>query len=127
MLEVNPRTTLANSLAEACGADVTYVAYLDSVGCQVPQTSAPRSGVRWVDDYVDAISFLVHLKRRQVGMREIWETLKPGKVHSVLARDDPSPFVARGLGAGLKTLRRLPGRPHSLLWEAHRSYRNGGV
>jgi len=106
MLEVNPRTTLANALTDACGADVTYAAYLDSAGCQVPQASAPRNGVRWVDDYVDLVSFLVHLKRRQVGMREIWETLKPGKVHSVLAWDDPAPFVARGLGAAIKALRR---------------------
>ena len=111
MLEVNPRTTLANALAGVCGTDVTYAAYLDSAGCQVPQASAPRSGVRWVDDYVDWVSFVVHLKQRRLGTREIWETLKPGKVHSLLAWDDPAPFLARGAGAGLKALRqRLSGR-----------------
>lgn len=110
MLEVNARTTLANSLADACGADIEYVAYLDAMGYEIPQAPAPRSGVRWVDDYVDFISFLVHLKRRQLGIREIWDTLKPGKVHSVLAWDDPAPFVALGVGMGFKALRRLPSR-----------------
>jgi D-aspartate ligase len=109
LLEVNPRTTLANGLAEACGVDIAYAAYLDAMGCPA-DPPAPRSGVAWVDDLVDLVSLLANLRRGEVGAADVCKTVRPGKVHSVLAWDDPVPFIARGAELSFRGLQLLLGR-----------------
>ena len=107
LLEVNARVTLQHRLAAACGVDIPYIAYRDACGYDVPDIAAPSSGVIWVDDFVDLLPFLTHIKRREVGIGEIVKSLKPGKVHSVLAWDDPAPVIVRAVKSGMSALRLL--------------------
>lgn len=113
LLEINARTTLQNRLPAACGVDIEYIAYLDCLG-RKPETSItrPPDGVLWVDDFADQVSFLMHLKRRDMNAGEIMLSLKWGKVHSVAAWDDPLPFIVRASSAPMVALKRLLRKEH---------------
>ncbi len=107
LLEINARTTLQNRLAAACGVDMEYIAFLDANGLFVRDSVSFRNEVLWVDDFVDLVSFLLHLKRREIGIDEIVRLLKPGKVHSVAAWDDPLPLIVHAANLGFRGLRLL--------------------
>jgi len=100
LLEINARTTLQNRLPAACGVDVEYAAYLDCIGSRPEGVAAARSGVLWVDDFLDQVSFLTHLRRWDMSCGEVLDSLKPRKVHSVAAWDDPLPLVFQKISHG---------------------------
>ena len=105
LLEINARTTLQNRLASACGVDMEYLAFLDANGRSMKDSMSFRSNVLWVDDLTDFLAFLIQLKRKDFSISEILKMLKLGKVHSVLAWDDPVPFFARVADRSLRFLR----------------------
>lgn len=107
LLEINARTTSQNRLAAACGVDMEYIAYLDASGGFEKDTVPFRDGVLWVDDFVDLLSCLVHLKRRELGIGEIVESLRARNVHSVAAWDDPAPLVVHAINLSVHALRLL--------------------
>ncbi|MCK4830595.1 hypothetical protein KA005_83555, partial [bacterium] len=104
LIEINARTTLQNRLAAACGADIEYIAYLDLTGQTAKNSVFPHNNVLWVDDFTDALSCLIHLKRHDIGIIEIVKTLKARKVHSVMAWDDPIPLFARAINLSFHVL-----------------------
>jgi len=104
LLEINARTTLQNRLAAACGADIEYIAYLDITGQTANKSVLPQNNVLWVDDFADALSCLIHLKRHDIGILETFKQLKARKVHSVMAWDDPIPLFARAINLSLHVL-----------------------
>jgi predicted ATP-grasp superfamily ATP-dependent carboligase len=127
LLEINARTTLQNRLPAACGVDIEYAAYRDCLGRKPDPSVRPRGGVLWVDDFTDQKSFLIHLKRRDLSRSEIVDSLKPRKVHSVAAWDDPLPFVVRVvrlLWAGFRRVL-LPRATKTGLRRGHRQVRAG--
>ena len=110
LLEINARTTLQNRLAAACGVDMEYLAFLDASGSPTRDLMPSRRNVLWVDDFADSLSFIIHLKRRDLAISEVLKSFKPGKVHSVAAWDDLAPFIVRGVGLSFRALRLLFGR-----------------
>lgn len=110
LLEINARTTLQNRLASVCGVDMEYLAFLDANGKSIKDSTSFRSNVLWVDDLADFPAFLIQLKRKDLSMSAIVKMLKLGKVHSVLAWDDPVPYVARLADRGLRFLRLIFGK-----------------
>jgi len=105
IIEINPRTSLQNTLAGACGADIAYAAYLDAGGQAANHSLSFRNNVLWADDFLDTVSFLQHLVRRDIGMGEIIVSLNPGKVRSVAAWDDPLPLAFRALAISQRAFR----------------------
>jgi D-aspartate ligase len=105
LLEINARTTLQNRLAEACGVDITHKAYLEASGQMVKNSPSPRNGVLWVDDFLDQLSCLILLKRRETSIGEVVKSIRARKVHSVAAWDDPVPLFARAYQLGFSALR----------------------
>lgn len=105
IIEINPRTSLQNTLALACGADVAYAAYLDAGGQAAKPSLSFRNNVLWADDFFDTVSFLQHLARRDISKREVIDSLNPGKVRSVAAWDDPLPLAFRALAISQRTFR----------------------
>ena len=97
IIEINARTSLQNTLAGACGADVAYAAYLDAGGQAAKPSLSFRNNVLWADDFFDTVSFLQHLARRDISRREVIDSLNPRKVRSVAAWDDPLPLAFRAL------------------------------
>lgn len=109
LIEINARTTSQNRLAAACGVDLEYIAYLDMTGRFDGDVARPREGVTWVDDFADQASCLLLMRRGQLGIRGLIQSVRPGLVHSVAARDDPVPFLARAAGL-IASRMRLPTR-----------------
>lgn len=107
VLEINARTTLQNRLAAACGVDVEYIAYLDAAGRCVKKPLSFRRDIFWVDDFVDLLSCLMLLKRKELGIGEMITSLKARKVHSVAAWDDPAPLIVHAMNLCFSALRRL--------------------
>jgi D-aspartate ligase len=110
MLEINARATLQNRLATACGADITYIAYLDAIGQPLGDLPPPLDDIYWVDDFVDQISCLILLSRKEIGAGEIARSLTAKKVHSVAAWDDLLPLIVHMYHLGIGALRLLLGK-----------------
>jgi len=109
VIEINARTTSQNRLAAACGVDLEYIAYLDVTGRFAGGVVQPREGVTWVEDFADQVSCLMLMRRGHLNIMEFMQSLRPGSVHSVAARDDPAPFFARAAGL-ISSRMRLPAR-----------------
>jgi predicted ATP-grasp superfamily ATP-dependent carboligase len=105
IIEINPRTSLQNTLAGACGADVAYTAYLDAGGQAAKPSLSFRNNVLWADDFFDTVSLLQHLARRDISRREVIDSLNPGKVRSVAAWDDLLPLAFRALTLSQRAFR----------------------
>lgn len=105
MIEVNARTITQNRLAAACGVDMEYIAYLDATGQFMGDSDSPSDNVLWVEDFLDLVSFLVYLKRKQITVGEIVESLRVRKVHSVVAWDDPAPLIPYLIDLGFRRTR----------------------
>lgn len=110
MLEINARSTLQNQLAAACGSDITYIAYLDAIGQAVGNLPPPLDDICWVDDFVDQLSCLILLARKEITVREITSSLKARKIHSVAAWDDLLPLIVHMYHLGIGALRLLLGK-----------------
>lgn len=110
IIEINARTILQNVLAGACGADIGYVAYLDAGGRVAEHSTSFRNNIMWTDDFLDTVSFLLHLRRRDIGIREIIDSINPRKAHSVAAWDDPLPLFFQLTTLSLHTLRLILGK-----------------
>ena len=104
MIEVNARTITQNRLAAACGVDMEYIAYLDATGQFMGDSDSPSDNVLWVEDFLDLVSCLVYLKRKQITVGEIVESLRVRKVHSVVAWDDPAPLIFYLINLGFRAL-----------------------
>ena len=107
MIEINARTSLQNTLAGACGADIAYAAYLDAGGQAEEPSFSFRNSILWAEDFLDAVSLLKHLGRRDISIGEIVDSLNPRKVRSVAAWDDPVPLFSWVVTLSSRALRRL--------------------
>lgn len=115
LLEINARTITQNRLAAACGLDIEYIAYLDAIGQPLKDSVSPADGIFWVADFIDFLSSLIHLRRRDVTIGELVRSLKIKKVHSAAAWDDPIPFIVHTINAGFGALRLLSSEPSRVL------------
>jgi len=106
-IEINTRVIQQHQLAVSCGVDTAYIAYRDACGEDVSETPAQREGLLWVEDFMDLLSFMIHLKRREIGIGELVKALHPRKVHSVAAWDDPAPFIVYAINSGFNAWRLL--------------------
>ena len=104
VIEVNARTITQNRLAASCGVDIEYIAYLDASGQLREDSNSPSDNVFWIEDFLDLVSCLVYLKRREITVGEILESLRVRKVHSILAYDDPAPIIPHIVNICLSTL-----------------------
>jgi predicted ATP-grasp superfamily ATP-dependent carboligase len=107
MIEINARTSLQNALAGACGEDVVYAAYLDASGQAKEHQFSFSNDILWTDDFRDVVSFLQHLVRRDIGIGELIESLKPQKVRSISAWDDPVPLFVRAAVVSYRAIHSL--------------------
>jgi hypothetical protein len=101
---------LQNALAGACGADIGHIAYLDAGGRVTQHSTAFRNNILWTDDFLDTVSFLRHLGRRDFSKGEIIDSLNPRKVHAVADWDDPLPFVFQAITLSLRAFRLILGK-----------------
>ena len=107
LLEVNPRTTLQNRLPASCGADIEYIAYLDSMGKHTTRMTRCGEDVSWVNDFADVMSVLTQLRRKQTRISDLSSSLNPNIVHSIASLDDAAPFIIYSIQSLLRGARHI--------------------
>lgn len=93
-LEINARTTTQSILPAACGMNIEYLAYLDSIGEEYPADfGTHEEGSLWVDEIADLLSCLSHIRRGTLSTAEAIRSYRGKKVYATAAWDDPVPFL----------------------------------
>jgi hypothetical protein len=101
---------LQNQLTAACGLDITYMAYLDAIGQAVGDLPPPLDDINWVDDFVDQLSCLILLTKKEISVRDIAWSLTARKVHSVAAWNDLLPLIVHTYHLAIGAMRLLVGK-----------------
>ncbi len=107
LLEINPRTTLQNRLPASYGADIEYIAYLDSMDKHTTRLACCSEGASWVNDFADVLSVLTQVRRRQARINELSSSLNPNIIHSIASVDDPNPFIIYSLQSLLRGAKQI--------------------
>ncbi len=107
MIEVNPRPTLWFHLAYASGIELIHAAYLDLTGQPVPQSPAQIDGTRWCFWEKDLLTWMHHLRARDVSPFSLLSTLSPTNHGAVGTLRDPGPLLASPLYYASRLLDRI--------------------
>jgi D-aspartate ligase len=107
LIEINPRTTLQNRLPASCGADIEFIAYLDSMGKQTTRLVRCREDAFWVNDFVDVLSVLIQVRRKQTRISDLSSSLNPNIIHSLASVDDPLPFIIYSIQSLLRGAKQI--------------------
>ncbi len=92
LIELNPRYWQQNTLAEACGVNFPLINYRDLAGIkQEPIPPNYKTGVKWINIYMDLKSFLDYHREGEITFRQWVSSLKGPKVLSDFAKDDILP------------------------------------
>jgi predicted ATP-grasp superfamily ATP-dependent carboligase len=102
------RPTGRSAIAEAGGVELVHTAYCDMVGLPLPAARTQRYvGAKWIDDRRDLQSALYFLRRRELGVRDWWRSIRGPAWHAVASRSDPQPFLHDLLQASRRGIRML--------------------
>ena len=98
-IEINPRAASSIAAANASGANLPYMAYLDAIGAELPGMTVGETSVRWIDARRDVLYWLSYRKSDHTGqalpLREYLESLRGRREYRYWAPDDPMPAVAQ--------------------------------
>ncbi|MBL7909544.1 MAG: ATP-grasp domain-containing protein [Bacteroidia bacterium] len=98
LIEINPRYWQQNYLSTFCGVNFPYLNYLDVLNEKVTPANNFKSGVKWINRYMDLESYL---KYRKEGLTffEWRRSLRGKKTYSDFTWADPLPaFYEIGFG-----------------------------
>lgn len=104
LIELNPRYWQQNSLGTACGMNFPLVDYLEVTGQNPGPRLEHRTGIKWVNRYMDLDSFLKYRKEKVLTFRAWRKSLKGKKIYSDFSWRDPIPAFYE-IGFGLKLLK----------------------
>ena len=104
LIEINPRYWQQNYLCTASGVNFPYINYCDLNGTPVANNPNFKSGIKWVNRYMDFDSFLKYRKEGVLTFSEWRKSLKGKKVYSDYTWDDPIPALYE-IGFGVKLVR----------------------
>lgn len=93
LIEVNPRAVNTTALAAACGVDLPYIAFQDTLGRVGSETREWLDGVKWINFEQDAWAARELHRLGKLGWREWWQSIRGHKVHALYAPDDIRPFA----------------------------------
>jgi predicted ATP-grasp superfamily ATP-dependent carboligase len=103
-LEINSRISIPNALPAGCGADITYIAYLDTIGQYRDNPGLPQSGILWVDEINYPRVFTKQILKREKSILDIIKSLKGKKVYATADWKDPLPLIFSIIYLGLNYL-----------------------
>jgi len=105
------RPTGRSALAEACGVELVYTMYCDSIGRSLPGKGEQKYfGVKWIHLGADLVSAISYWMRGDLTIKEWWQSLRGRKHYAVLSWSDPLPFVAEIQMGIIHTLRIIMSR-----------------
>jgi D-aspartate ligase len=97
LIELNPRLWQQNGFATHCGANLPMAQYRDLTG-QAPVEQSYRVGVRWLDEFRDLRSAIVHYRTGRMTLRQWVASYGSVRAFALLATDDMGPFLAAARG-----------------------------
>jgi predicted ATP-grasp superfamily ATP-dependent carboligase len=96
------RPTGRSAIAEAGGVDLLFTMYCDLTGRPLPSNREQKyGGVKWIYWRRDIQSALYYWRKRELSIREWWQSWRGRKAPAVFSWTDPAPFIAdlfRGAG-----------------------------
>lgn len=104
LIEINPRYWQQNFLSTACGINFPYLNYLDLVGERVIHTKPYKTGIKWVNRYMDFDAFMKYKAEGSLSFYAWRQSLRGRKVFSDFIWSDPIPLLYE-LGFGLKIIK----------------------
>jgi len=104
LIELNPRYWQQNSLATACGMNFPLADYLEVTGQNPTLQPEYRTGIKWVNRYMDFDSFLRYRKEGVLTFSAWRKSLAGKNVYSDFTWDDPIPAFYE-IGFGLKLVK----------------------
>ena len=66
-IEINPRAASSIAAANASGANLPYLAYLDAIGAELPGMTVGETPVRWIEARHDVLYWLSYRKSDHTG------------------------------------------------------------
>jgi D-aspartate ligase len=94
IIELNPRFWLQNMQATYSGLNFPMIQYLDMVDGQAYPCSEYHDGVRWVDAWLDYLSFRSHRRDGASSYADLMRTWTGVSCFSHFAMDDPIPSLS---------------------------------
>jgi D-aspartate ligase len=91
LIEINPRYWQQNFLTTVCGVNFPLIDYLSVTGQECPEVFTFKTGVKWVNRYLDLNSFLGYRKEGSLTFQEWRRSLKGEKCYSDFTWDDILP------------------------------------
>jgi D-aspartate ligase len=117
LLEINPRSSSWNLLAQACGVNLPMVAYLDALGGPAAPPPVQREGVKYLYFDNDLRAFLDYRRHGDITVWQWLSSLRGPKTYQLFAIDDLGPFL-QDLGTKLlrlaRRIRRVPLAPNAV-------------
>jgi D-aspartate ligase len=104
LIEINPRYWQQNSLPTACGMNFPLYDYLCSTGQPVLPLAKFQVGIKWINRYMDFVSFMDYHKEKEITYKTWRKSLKGKKIYSDFIWGDPLPSLYE-LGFGKKLLK----------------------
>jgi hypothetical protein len=98
---VNARLALHHSLAEYCGVDFSYMAYLEATGIRPQAAPPPRRNVLWLSFWDDLAAFRRYRRRGDLSFLGWIASLMGEKTHCFFAVDDLRPSALKAIEAVL--------------------------
>jgi predicted ATP-grasp superfamily ATP-dependent carboligase len=106
------RTDLQEGLASSAGLDLTYIAYLDAIGCAISSYVVFRKGIKWVNEPSEVYYLQNHLKKNLTNCIDFLSSYAGRRSFALYATDDIGPFlrfvadkVSKGTKKTLSSLR----------------------
>ena len=93
LLEINPRSSSWNLLAQACGVNLPKVAYLDALGEPASAPPAQREGVKYLFFDHDLRAFFDYRRHGDITVWQWIASLRGPKTYQLFAADDLGPFL----------------------------------
>ncbi len=107
LMEINPRFTMGNSLAKACGIDLPYILYTSFLNIESKVSQRYKIGVRWWNIGYDL--YTIFSNRTLLPWRETFvdliSNMRRTKAFAIFSMEDPLPFslsFSRGIKSALK-------------------------
>jgi D-aspartate ligase len=94
LIEINPRTSLAQELITRSGLDIPLLAYADAKAKPLPPTVSAIP-VRWIDFVSDFRAFRQLRRRGQITTWQWLGSIAGCRAFAYFALDDPRPFLTR--------------------------------
>ena len=93
LIEINARAVNTTGIAPACGVDLPYIAFADSIGQPVEPVTRWKTGVKWIWLTQDVWAARELMRSGQLTVRGWWRSISGKRTHAVFAGDDLRPFL----------------------------------